>query len=76
MFPSTDLADLELQLAELEEHMSPLFTKRRELRERIAEMRPPAALPSRRNQTDTQRRIERCPRCGTRLPESEGADSK
>lgn len=62
-----DLEDLELALSELEEHMSPLFTKRRALRERIAELRPPAELPPPRYRTQTQERVARCPRCGERF---------
>lgn len=34
------------------------------LRERIAELRGPAKLPSRRYRTDKQQRVSQCPRCG------------
>lgn len=40
---------------------------RRQLRERIAELRGPAELPHRRHRTDSQERVGRCPRCGARV---------
>jgi len=44
--------------------LSPHYAFRRELRERIAELRGPAELPGPRWQTDRQRRVAECPRCG------------
>lgn len=66
----TELEDLELALSELEEHMSPLFTRRRELREQIAALRPPAELPAPRYRTLTQEKLARCPRCGGKLADA------
>lgn len=43
---------------------SPHYAFRRALRERIAELRGPAELPRPRWQTDRQRRVSECPRCG------------
>lgn len=40
------------------------YDYRRRLRERIAELRGPADLPKPRFQTDRQRRVASCPRCG------------
>lgn len=67
----TELQDLEMALQELEEHMSPMFTRRRELREHIAALRPPADLPARRYRSETQEKVARCPRCGERLADPE-----
>jgi hypothetical protein len=58
----------------LDDEMGPLFARRYALRDAYLRVSEPAALPSRRNRTETQERIARCPRCGGGL-ESEGADS-
>ena len=67
-------SDAELLRAELEEAEAELQAAYRKvwpLREALAEVTPPAALPSRRNRTDKQALIARCPRCGTRLESEE-----
>lgn len=46
--------------------LGPVYDARRELRVRIAELRGPAELPKPRWQTDTQRKVAACPRCGER----------
>lgn len=68
---TVSLSDLEAALSELEERMAPLFRQRRALRETIASMRTPAALPPKTRRTETQEKIARCPRCGGRLADSE-----
>jgi hypothetical protein len=73
MSPSVEEVKAALEEAEAELHEC--YRKVWPLREALAEVTPPAALPSRRNRTDKQALIARCPRCGARL-ESEGADSK
>ena len=55
----------------VEERLTETYRVLWPLRDGYAERFPPAALPSRRNRTETQEKIARCPRCGTRL-ESEG----
>jgi hypothetical protein len=55
----------ELEQAETELQMA--YRKVWPLREAYAEVTPPAALPSRRNRTDKQALIARCPRCGGQL---------
>lgn len=59
-------------LAAVEEQMAPLYRLRRVLRDAAAERFEPAAQPSRRrDRTETQERVARCPRCGTRLESEE-----
>lgn len=55
----------------VERRLAPLYKVRRHLREEMAERYPPPELPRRRERTDVQERVARCPRCGGRL-ESEG----
>ena len=59
--------ELKAELNALEDELSALYRKVWPLREALAEVTPPAALPSRRNRTDKQALIARCPRCGGRL---------
>lgn len=40
------------------------YAFRGNLRERIAELRGPAVLPRASHQTDTQKKVDDCPRCG------------
>lgn len=65
-------ADLKAALEEAESELHAAYRKVWPLREAYAEVVPPAALPSRRNRTDKQALIARCPRCGGRLEENEG----
>jgi hypothetical protein len=65
-------ADLKTALEEAEAELQAAYRKVWPLREALAEVTPPAALPARRNRTDKQALIARCPRCGGRL-ESVGA---
>lgn len=63
----TELADLKAELDALEEELQAVYRRLWPLRAAYAEAAPPAALPSRRNRTDKQALIARCPRCGGRL---------
>lgn len=66
------MSDLKAQLDATEAELAEVYRRLWPLREAYAEAVPPAALPSRRNRTDKQALIARCPRCGGRI-ESEGA---
>lgn len=70
--PLETQADFLSAITWVEERMAPLYRVRRNLREEMAERFPPAAMPrARRDRTDAQLKVERCPRCGGKL-ESEG----
>jgi hypothetical protein len=69
MFPSTE--ELKAALDEAEAELQAVYRKLWPLREAYAEAVPPAALPSRRNRTDKQALIARCPRCGGQLEREE-----
>ena len=62
------LADSEEALAEAvlaaDLEIRKLRNLRAPIQERLAELRGPANLPKRRYQTDRQRLVARCPRCG------------
>ena len=60
-------------LSAVEERLAPIYRVRRALREEYASRFEAAALPARRNRTETQEWVARCPRCGGRLEESDGA---
>ncbi len=50
----------------------PIYELRKELRQNIASLQGPIKLPKPRLQTDTQRRVAQCPRCGsTSVPDKE-----
>jgi len=60
-------------LSALEDHVdrylrtqSVHYEFRRRLRERVAELRGPAELPSPRYRSERQMKVAECPRCGTR----------
>ncbi len=59
-----DLAVAEREVDETLRALGPLYDFRRQLRERIAELRGPAELPRPRFRTDRQQRVAECPRCG------------
>ncbi len=63
-------AELAAELARLDEALADIYRERRPVLEALAEVRGPAVLPKRRYQTDTQAKIQRCPRCGGRLDAS------
>ncbi len=64
--------ELKAALEEAEAELNALYREKIwPLREAYAQAVPPAALPSRRNRTDKQALIARCPRCGTRLESEE-----
>ena len=65
--------EIKAALDEAEAELAAVYRKLWPLREAYAEAVPPAALPSRRNRTDKQALIARCPRCGGKIPESEEA---
>ncbi|HXK40222.1 MAG TPA: hypothetical protein VJ837_05305 [Candidatus Paceibacterota bacterium] len=69
----SDPEEIRSALKEAEAELQAAYRKVWPLREALAEAVPPAALPSRRNRTDKQALIARCPRCGGRLEdESQG----
>ena len=59
--------ELRSALEDAEAELHAAYRKVWPLREAYAEAFPPADLPKRRNQTDKQRLVARCPRCGGRL---------
>lgn len=64
-----DLATLERTERQVDRYLrrqSQHYAFRRALRERIAELRGPAALPRPRYRTETQHSVGRCARCGAR----------
>lgn len=62
-------------LAEIEERMAPLYRVRHQIRDAAAEKYPPAQMPKqRRHRTETQEKVARCPRCGTKLDLVEGKE--
>ena len=71
----SEVDEIKAALDEAEAELHEVYRKVWPLREAYAAVVPPAALPSRRNRTDKQALIARCPRCGGRL-ESEGAASQ
>jgi hypothetical protein len=60
------LDSLTLAEAEVDRDIRALYRFRDELRLAIAEARGVARLPHPRRQTDVQRRVAACPRCGSR----------
>lgn len=64
-------SDLKAELDAAEAELAEVYRRLWPLREAYAQAVPPAALPSRRNRTEKQALIARCPRCGGRL-ENEG----
>lgn len=64
-------ADLKAELDAVEAELAEVYRRLWPLREAYAEAAPPAALPSRRNRTDKQAAIARCPRCGGKIPETQ-----
>ena len=67
-------SDLKAALDEAEAELQAVYRKLWPLREAYAESVPPAALPSRRNRTDKQALIARCPRCGGRIQMEEAPE--
>lgn len=65
--------DLIAALRDAEEELAAVYRKLWPLREQYAETFPPADLPPRRSRTDKQNLVARCPRCGGKIEESEGA---
>ncbi len=59
-----DLRALEAELREIGDNLGDLYRRRDTVLERLAELRGPAVLPKPRYQTDRQRLVSRCPRCG------------
>lgn len=75
-----DLELLRKHLAAVDEFIEEMYAKHRSAFEsrtrllaRIGELAP-TDLPARRNQTDKQAKIDRCPRCRTRLPQVQMVD--
>lgn len=58
------LVDTEQRVDTFLRGLSPHYEFRRQLRERIAELRGPAELPKARWRTERQSRVAACPRCG------------
>jgi hypothetical protein len=59
-----ELVGLTARADTLDRRLSVIYRELRPLRVRIAELRGPAVLPRRRYQTETQAKVDRCPRCG------------
>lgn len=57
-------------LTAVEERLAPIYRVRRSLREEYASRFEAAALPGRRGRTETQEKVARCPRCGSRESEN------
>jgi hypothetical protein len=68
---NVDPSELKEALDTAEKELQAAYRKVWPLREAYAEVTPPAALPARRNRTDKQALIARCPRCGGRLKDAE-----
>ena len=62
----SEIAQLQDELNHLERELSKLYRLREPILVRLAELRGPAELPKPRYQTDKQRAVSRCPRCGMR----------
>jgi hypothetical protein len=65
-----DPEEIRTALAEAEAELQAVYRQVWPLREAYAAAVPPAALPSRRNRTDKQALIARCPRCGGRIEDA------
>ena len=59
--------DIKAALEEAEAELHAAYRKVWPLREAYAETFPPAVLPPKRNRTDKQHLVARCPRCGGRI---------
>jgi hypothetical protein len=67
-----ELARIEAQVDGFLRGLGPVYELRKELRQNIASLQGPIKLPKPRLQTDTQRRVSACPRCGsTSIPDKE-----
>ena len=64
--------DIKAALEEAEAELASVYRRLWPLREAYAETFPPAQLPPKRNRTDKQHLVARCPRCGGKLDESLG----
>jgi len=71
--PKESLPPTEIKAAldEAEAELQAIYRKLWPLREAYAETFPPAQLPAKRNRTDKQALVARCPRCGGRLEETD-----
>lgn len=58
------VTDYRAQIAELDRQIGELYRERRQVMEAFAEAEGPAVLPVRTRQTDVQKLVARCPRCG------------
>jgi hypothetical protein len=63
-------AELAAELTRIEQELGKLYRERDPILAALAETRGPAVLPKPRHQTDKQRLIASCPRCGMRLEPS------
>lgn len=52
------------RIQELDQRIGDLYRERRQVMEAFAEAEGPAVLPERTRQTDVQKLVARCPRCG------------
>ena len=62
-----DLPTLQAELNRLDEQLVAIYRERAPILEALAELRGPYELPKPRFQTDKQRAVSRCPRCGGRV---------
>jgi hypothetical protein len=63
--------DIKAALEEAEAELHAAYRKVWPLREAYAESVPPAEIPAPRYRTAAQDKVARCPRCGTRLNETQ-----
>ena len=63
-----DESELQQELNAIGDELGKIYRRRDEILEALAELRGPAVLPKPRYQTDKQRAISRCPRCGSVNP--------
>lgn len=62
-----DIHQLETELASIEQTLGKLYRRRDEILPQLAEARGEYELPKPRYQTDKQRAVSRCPRCGGKI---------
>jgi hypothetical protein len=59
--------ELQAELTRLDEALSAIYRERRDVMAALADVRGEYELPPARLQTETQRKVASCPRCGGKL---------
>jgi hypothetical protein len=62
-------SDVKAALEAAEAELQAVYRRLWPLREAYARTFPPAVLPPKRNRTDKQHLVARCPRCGGKIPD-------